>query len=243
MAQVTENFRNAQVPHLTLSMDELDGVVSSTDLGSRMGLPASPAIVLGQMSAGNPAVLCIDQLDALSFVSGSNVAGRTLLDELIVQASHYRRLRLLLVCRSFDLDYDPLLLDLVSGESPTARRIDVEQLSLDDVQSALAGAAIKEPSLTESQIELLRTPIHLYLFLSGGPPREGFASRRDLFDSYWEEKRRRVDDLAHVGAFVNAVARLSDLQSTRRMLQNAASCCDGPRGCAGRVGIGGGRDS
>ena len=70
VAQVIEGLREAGIPYLALSMDELEGIVSSTDLGDKMGLPASPAIVLGQMSAGGRAILCIDQLDALSFVAG-----------------------------------------------------------------------------------------------------------------------------------------------------------------------------
>ena len=142
-------------------MDEVDGVVSSTDLGDRLGLPASPAIALGQIAAGSRAVLCIDQLDALSFVSGQNVQGRQLLDELLLQASQYPELRILLACRAFDLEHDASLLGLVSGESPTARRIDVEKLSSEDVGAALTAADIADPDLAESQVELLRTPLPL----------------------------------------------------------------------------------
>ena len=200
-------------------MDELEGIVSSADLGERLGLPASPAVVLGQMSGSSRAVLCIDQLDALSFVSGRNVQGREVLDELILQASRYPQLRILLACRSFDLDRDASLLGLVNGESPTARRINVDELSVEDVQTSLAAAGITELALSESQVKLLRTPLHLYLFLGGGTPRSSFGSRRDLFDRYWDEKRRRVDEFTHAGAFANAVDRLSDLLSARRQLQ------------------------
>ena len=219
VAQVIDELREARVPHLALSMDEVDGVVSSTDLGHKLGLPASPAIVLGQIAAGSRAVLCIDQLDALSFVSGRNVQGRQLLDELLSQASRYPELRILLACRAFDLDHDPSLLELVSGKSPTARRIDVEKLSSEDVDAALAVAGIADPDLAESQVELLRTPLHLYLFLGGCVDRDGFGSRRDLFGRYWDEKRRRVDELTTAGAFTAAVARISDVLSTRRRLQ------------------------
>ena len=219
VAQVIEELRKAQVPHLALSMDEVDGVVSSTDLGDRLGLPASPAIVLGPMSAGRRAVLCIDQLDALSFVAGQNVQGRQLLDELLSQASRYPELRILLACRAFDLEHDASLLGLVSGESPTARRIDVERLSIEDVDAALAGADITGSELAESQVELLRTPLHLYLFLGGGVDRDGFGSRRGLFDRFWDAKRTRVDELTMAGAFTDAVARISDVLSTRRRLQ------------------------
>ena len=42
VAQVIEELRQARVPYLALSMDELDGVVSSTDLGHKLGLPRLP---------------------------------------------------------------------------------------------------------------------------------------------------------------------------------------------------------
>ena len=219
VAQVTTKLREAQFPHLVLSMEEVDGIVSSTDLGTRMGLPASPAIVLGQLSAGRTAVLCIDQLDALSFVAGRNVQRQTILNELIQQAGHYPHLRLLLACRSFDIDHDPSLLDLVTGDEPTACRIEVERLTMDDVHSAIADAGMEGARLSGSQVELLRNPLHLYLFLSGSRSRDGFVSRSDLFDSYWEEKRRRVDDASGSGAFVAGVERLSEILSDRRELR------------------------
>ena len=218
LAQVVGHLQDAGVPLLALSMDELEGVFSSAVLGHGMDLPTSPATVLGQFSAGRRAVLCIDQLDAISFVSGRNAQGQKLLDELVVQVSRYPQLRMLLACRSFDLDGDNSLSDLVHGDSPVVRRIDVEIFSIEDVLGALAAAGIAEAELDESQTELLRVPLHLYLFLGGGTNRGRFGTRQDLFDRYWEEKRRRVDDIVGEGAFVAAVKSLSDLLSTRQRL-------------------------
>lgn len=219
VAQVLEQLDEAEIAHLVLSLDALDGVVSSTDLAQRMGLPASPAIVLGKMSAGGRAVLCIDQLDALSFVAGQNVQGVQVLEELLQQASRYPHLRVFLACRSFDLEHDSLLRGLVGGDPPAARRIDVEALSVEDVSATLAAADAGDPYLAESQVELLRIPLHLQLFLGGGTAREGFGSRRDLFDRYWDEKRRKVDAVTTPGAFVAAAERLSGVLSDRRQLQ------------------------
>ena len=219
VAQVLERVNEAGVTYLALSMDELGGVVSSADLGGRLGLPASPAIVLGEMSAGNRAVLCIDQLDALSFVSGRNVQGHQLLEELIQQASRYPELRLLLACRSFDLDHDDALRSLVSGQSATARQVNIELLTDEDVEDAIAVAGLTDLALSDSQVELLRTPLHLFLFLGVREPRGDFGQRRDLFNRYWEEKRRRVDESAGNGAFARAADRLSTALSDRRQLQ------------------------
>ena len=219
LAQVLDRVREAGVTYLALSMEDLDGVISSADLGGRLGLPASPAIVFGEMSAGNRAVLCIDQLDALSFVSGRNVQGHQLLEELIQQASRYPELRLLLACRSFDLDHDDTLRSLVSGQSATARQVNIELLTDDDVEDAIAVAGLTNLALSGSQVELLRTPLHLFLFLGVREPRGDFGQRRDLFNRYWEEKRRRVDESAGNGAFARAADRLSTALSDRRQLQ------------------------
>ena len=64
-------------------------------------------------------------------------------------------------------------------------------------------------------------PLHLYLFLGAGGSGEGFDSPRDLFDRYWDEKRRGVDQLAGAGAFTRSVEHLSRLLSERRQLQVA----------------------
>ena len=221
VAQVLELLSESRIPHIVLSVDELEGVISTAELGERLGLPASPAIVLGQMSDGGRAVLCIDQLDALSSVSGRNVQQRQVLEELIQQATRYSGMRLFLACRSFDLEHDDVLLGLVSGKSPTARQVDVELLSVEDVRDALATAGLGGIPLSDSQVGLLRTPLHLYLLLGVGRGGEGFDSPRDLFDRYWDEKRRGVDKLAGTGAFTRAVERLSRLLSDRRQLQVA----------------------
>ena len=219
VAQVIEEVGEAGVTYLALSMDELDGVISSAELGERLGLPASPAIVLGKMSAAGRAVLCIDQVDAISFASGRNVQGHQLLEELIRQASRYPNLRLLLACRSFDLDHDDTLRSLASGQSATARRVNIERLTAEDVREAIDAADMTELELSDSQVELLRTPLHLFLFLGVKEPRGDFGQRRDLFNRYWEEKRRRVDESAGTGAFAVAAERLATALSDRRQLQ------------------------
>ena len=227
VAQVLEKVGEAGITYLALSMDELGGIISSADLGSRLGFPASPAIVLGEMSSESGAVLCIDQLDALSFVAGRNVQGHQLLEELLRQASRYPNLQLLLACRSFDLDHDNALRSLVKGQSPTARQVNIELLSTEDVKDALDVAGLAELELSGPQVELLRTPLHLFLFLGLSEPSRDFGQRRDLFDRYWDEKRRRVDETAGNGAFARAAEALSGGLSARRQLEMPKSALVG----------------
>ncbi len=219
LAQIAKVLEGEKVPHLIVSMDTIEGVMSSIDLGRKLGLPTSPAIILGEMARNERAVFCIDQLDALSFVGGRNAQGHQVLEELIEEIKGYPNLRLLLSCRSFDLNNDSVLRGLVEGRSPIASRVEVERLSLEDVADALTAAGVEISSLLDSHIDLLRTPLHLYLYLEGGRSSSSVSSRRELFESYWDEKRRRVDQEVEPGAFSVAVQKLSEILSDRKQLQ------------------------
>ena len=89
LAQVAQVLQSDQVPHLVLSMDEIDGTLTSHELAQRIGLPTSPATVLGEISTLGRAVLCIDQIDDVSFARGRNLQGRRVLDQLIREATRY----------------------------------------------------------------------------------------------------------------------------------------------------------
>ena len=82
-------------------------------------------------------------------------------------------------------------------------------------EERLVGAEIDPASLSEQQIEMLRTPLHLKLFVQAGPGREGFTDRQSLFDRYWIDKLRRVEALTTSGAFVQTISRLCDVMDQR----------------------------
>ena len=125
----------------------------------------------------------------------------------------------------------------MSGPSAPARRIDIDLLTVEDVEDALAVAGLANLPLSAPQIELLRTPLHLVLFLGVEEPSSDFGQRRDLFDRYWREKQRRVDERVGNGAFVNAAARLSAVLSDRRQLPGTPIEIDRSRGGFGRDGV------
>ena len=226
IAQVTEMFADEGVTHLAISMEEIEGAISSVDLGRKLGLPTSPAIVLGEMAKGDRAVLCVDQVDALSFVGGRNAQGHQVLEELVEESRTYPNLRLLLACRSFDLENDSTLKGLIEGKSPAAHRVDIDLLSPEDVEAVLSKAGVRQHILDFRQIELLRTPIHLYLFLAGNRTPSTAMSRRSLFDAYWDELRRRVDKVAGNGAYQGAVKSLANALSDRRQLEAPSIALD-----------------
>ena len=67
-----ERLTAAGTPHLVIRLDRVDPVSTPEELGSSLGLPASPPAVLAAAAGGRRSFLIIDQLDALSTTSGRN---------------------------------------------------------------------------------------------------------------------------------------------------------------------------
>ena len=69
MAQIVDRLRS-NLAVLAVRLDELEGVHSTAELGSTLGLDGSPVTALAGIADGRPCVLVVDQLDAVSELSG-----------------------------------------------------------------------------------------------------------------------------------------------------------------------------
>ena len=221
LAQLMERLTEEGVPCLVIRLDRLTVEDhSSKALGTRLGLPSSPAITLGEFAGNQPSVLVIDQLDALSVVSARNQAAWGVFNELLDEARSYPNLRLLLACRSFDLERDPRLRALVTDQGQV-ERVALQPLEEDVVRLAVATAGLDPTSLSAAQIEILATPLHLHLLLeSATSDRMEFTSAGDLYDAFWEHKSvtlsQRLPGMS--SAWTDAVAYLTDELSSRQSL-------------------------
>jgi hypothetical protein len=104
--QVLERLLGESVHVFVFRVDELDPVVLPRDVGRQLDLPDSPAAVLAALAGGQPSVLVIDQLDAVSLASGRNPLFFQCIEEMIRQARTYTGMRVIVVCRKFDLEND-----------------------------------------------------------------------------------------------------------------------------------------
>ena len=194
LAQVLEELHRQEVPSLVIRLDRLtEADHSAQGIGTRRGLPDSPTITLGELAGDRPSVLCIDQLDALSIVSARQQSAWDAFQELLGESRNYPSMRILFACRSFDLEQDPQLRSLVADAGRVAR-IAVEELKEEDICSAIETSRLETEQLNSKQLRILQVPLHLYLFLEIAPSgRSDFTSRGDLFDAFWDYKKKRVD--------------------------------------------------
>ena len=220
LAQAVRQLDDNDVPSLVIRMDRFtDEDYSSQVVGTRRGLQESPTITLGEFAGDRPSVLCIDQLDALSIVSARQQSAWGAFNELLDEARDYPNMRVLFACRSFDLEKDPQLRAL--GEGENVERIPIGDLDSDSIQEAIAASGVDAGPLSVGQMRLVSVPLHLHLFLEAARiDAVEFASRRDLFDAYWNSKARSVDRrlVSQAQMWTQATASLCEVMSDRESL-------------------------
>ena len=215
VVQCLARLSDDRTPFLCLRMDSFQPCNTSRQLGEQLDLPASPAVVLARIADNAPSVLVVDQLDAMSLVSGRNPAMWEVFDELRREVEAYPNMRVILACRDFDLSHDQRLRKLGDPHSGFTKHT-LGKLSRGDVESALMTAGYGHLKLTDRQVEILGVPLHLLLFLQGEPTKD-FTSVAQLYDRYWRRKkqnlRERLGRETHWNEVIDAlVQKMSDQQ-------------------------------
>ena len=204
VVEVVETLREQGVPVLAFRLDRLARFASASttpDLGRVLDLDESPTLVLAAAAeaAGLPGVLIVDQLDAVSTVSGRNAGVFDLIEQLLREARGSRPravLHTVVVCRKFDWENDASLRRLMPSDAEAqAARVDVAEFSIDEVKEILTAAGFDPAPFAERQLKILQLPQNLSLFLdaefdaSRPPP---FRTATEIFDRYWDAKRRSM---------------------------------------------------
>jgi hypothetical protein len=188
--EVVTIAQNRHWPVLVVSADRMPNAPTTIQLGLGLGLPDSPATVLGAVAAGGDALLVVDQLDAVSVTSGRHPERLSLVSDLLREIRSYPRLRVLLACRQFDID-NARALRAVTHEHDAAI-VTISNLDQEQICQVLADAGLStavEPPLTQ----LLALPLHLALYvelaLAGVKDLAFTRTLGQLYDLYWNVKR------------------------------------------------------
>ena len=141
MIECVEALRQDATPLAVLAF-RLDGkgTVSSTkELGERLDIEESPALVLAAAAEAmsGEAVLIIDQIDAVSITSGRSADFFETVESLLTEVKGLRsrvKFHVLVVCREFDWANDHRLRHLLAKDDA---KITVTDFSPDEVKSVL----------------------------------------------------------------------------------------------------------
>jgi len=228
--QIVRRIAQTDWPVLPFRLDRLDPTQRPAEIGRQLlGREKSPVAILAGWAAGGDCLLVIEQLDAVSVVSGRRPEVFDAVASLVREARAHANMGLLLVCHAFDLENDARLRDLREQEKTRATTISVGPLDQEQVKQVVAHLGLPPERFTPSQIELLRLPLHLALLAGvttgedGGP--FGFSSAKDLFDAFWRRKRSDLlQVLSDQNAFEILLYALCEAMNERQTLSV-------PRGC------------
>jgi hypothetical protein len=228
LAALVERLIVAKVPVLPIRFDQLpEGILSTKELGAKLLLSESPALVLAGIASGGPAVMVIDQLDAISLASGRRTEGWSLFESFVQELAKYSNVSLVVGCREFDLEHDRRMRALEAKESNFV----VARLgNLPDgvIDSALSEAGTAPESVSGTLRPILSIPLHLALFLRLSPAtRIGVHNRDELFSCYWEETEQKLKERLGSGTrWTQVIDRLVDWLSENQELSAPAYILD-----------------
>jgi len=193
LAEAADHARNEGIPIATVRFDSLpQGITTTRELGKVMNLQDSPVIVLGGLALGATSLLILDQLDAVSLVSGRRAELWGLFERILAEARQTPGMMVIIGCRAFDLEHDHRMRSLREGKAPL-KRVNLKPLLREQVNAVVERAGIDSATIEAKLCEVLTLPLHLAMYLRLAPnERPIVRNRQTLFDHFWGEAEQRV---------------------------------------------------
>ncbi|WP_243372238.1 ATP-binding protein [Geotalea sp. SG265] len=228
--QILTGLKAQGVAHLAFRVDSRLDIGSSEALGQALlGRDENPIYILQSLTADGKAILFIDQIDAISEVSGRAGAIREVIFELLSFARFSLNICIVAACRSYDLSNDSALLQLEKEQRVT--RVEIKTFDWDsEVAPLLQVKGIPAERLTKNQQDLLKLPLNLALFLEIVGTEEQtfeFQSTTELFDHLIEKKQRIIRQRGISSfALMPVLSHLAEIMSRDQSLDVPESVLD-----------------
>ena len=228
--QILSSLDKRDSTYLAFRVDNRLRIDSSAALGQALyERLENPIITLQSLSVNGPAILFIDQIDAISEGSGRTGAIREVVFELIRFAKASKHILIIAACRTYDLSNDSALRELEKEER--VKRIEVKLLDwTTEIEPLLRDKNLPTGSITSKQRALLSLPLNLALFLEvteADEPVLSFQSTTDLFDRLVRKKERSIRGRGYPDfALMPALSALAAIMSRDQSLDAPAAALD-----------------
>lgn len=195
-AELSQSLSAKGIPVLPFRVDQFLTVTRPKQLGHELfDIECDPASVLIQTDKDQNSVLLIDQLDAVSDASGRKRSTKDLVLKLIQSTNRMNGIKVVLVCRSYDLSNDTQLKKI--SEADQSRVITIPQLKWETVDSALKVAGVATSQITPKQRSLICQPVCFSTFVAlyeatGEAP--NFTTLNDLIEQRIDLADREISN-------------------------------------------------
>jgi hypothetical protein len=225
LALLGQRLINSGTPVLAIKADMLPRSIQDfDDFQTHLHLPSPILQCLSIVTRSEPAVLIIDQLDAISEFVDRNSERLNLLLDLIQTASRIDGLHVVSSCRWFEYQHDIRLTTI------EAERISLDPPSWEDVKKVLKEARFPEEHWSDETRDLLRVPLHLKILLdlkSRNPNVKVPSSLQGLLESIWHQRvisgENRSEKIAFLDIVCDRMSEQEELWVPRALADNYAS--------------------
>lgn len=184
LSKIQSDLIESNMAYLSIKSDKID--IESKDSFSKFFGVEDILHSIKQLSRKEKVIVLIDQLDALSLTMSSNQKVINIILGFIEQLKYISNVKIIVSIREYDLKNDPLFKHL--DDSNVIR---TQLLSFEYVNNKLKSFIKESTTLNNTLIELLRTPLHLSIFIDLYPNDNSCISIKtlqDLYNKFWEQK-------------------------------------------------------
>ena len=178
-------LRNTKIPVIGIKADRVT-YKNSEQFKSDLKLSEDIEKILARMSDfQEQQVVIIDQIDALSLALSTDKTQLTNYNSLITRLTQIPNTRVVVSCRSFDLNYDHSL-----RKYKRNRTIRVKPLTLEQVIEVLKKNSVNLELFDNELLELLQTPLHLDIFCrvtTENLINSKLRTLHDLYNVFWDQ--------------------------------------------------------
>jgi hypothetical protein len=199
--ELTQIFEQNDIQYLPLRVDRQIPKQTPKFFGESLGLPDSPVVTLHSIAGNRPALIIIDQLDAIRWTSLHSSDAFEICKELVKQILLLRRqnqdIRVILSCRSFDMKHDRRLNNWLSNIKDDTQHkwssVEVKKLSEDFVKNVVGDEFVK---FNMEQKQLLTNIQNLFMWceLKDNGLITNFTSSINLLSEFMRFKKQHIED-------------------------------------------------
>ncbi len=221
--ELTQIYKQNNIQYLPLRVDRQIPKQTPKFFGESLGLPDSPVVTLQAIAGDRPALIIIDQLDAIRWTSLHSSDSFEICKELVSQILLLRRqnqdIRVILACRSFDMKHDRRLNNWLSNfKNDTQHKwsaVEVKKLSEDFVKNVVGN---EFTNFNQGQKELLTNIQNLFMWceLKDNGLITNFASSINLLSEFMRFKKQHIEDEGVSNAEIESALKILTEQMESR---------------------------
>jgi len=184
LCKIQSILQENKTVYLSIKSDQFE-IESKKSLSNFFGV-SDILLSIKKLARKEKVIVLIDQLDALSLTMSSNKKEINIILEFIEQLKYISNVKVIVSIREYDLKNDPLFKSL-----DDTNIIDTKLLNFEYVSNKLKSFVKESLKLNNTLIELLRTPLHLSIFIELYPDDNSCISIKtlqDLYDKFWGKK-------------------------------------------------------